>query len=136
MYSPEDRARICAEVADRISMGEYLEDICARDGMPNRATILRWQMADGDFAAQCARARRISAEINERRVASLADGVVLGTTPPDAARVAINAYTWLAKVRDPQGYGDKAQVEHSGRDGGPIEHSLVVEFVGGDGGGE
>ena len=59
---------------------------------------------------QCALAREVSAELNERRIAQLSESAASGETAPDAARVAINGLTWLAKVRAPKVYGDKLEL--------------------------
>jgi uncharacterized protein (DUF885 family) len=110
-----NRDEIMAIVIERIAAGEFTQDILAEDGMPDAATFRRWKAADEELARQCARARADAAEQNERSVAELARQVVEGTIEPDAARTAANMHTWLAKVRNPKVYGDRLDVEHSGK---------------------
>ena len=120
-----NREAILATVIERVAAGEYVEDICAEEGMPHRVTVQRWLDEDEDAASQWARARARSAVVEERRVAALAAKVEAGELAPEAARVAINARQWLAKIRDPRSYGDKLDVEHRGT----IKVQPVVEVV-------
>ena len=103
---------IKAAIVEAIATGRYLTDVCAEPGMPSRRTVLNWQDSDAEFCAQCARAREVSGEVQERAIAQLSRDVLSGAVPADAARVALNAMTWIAKVRAPKVYGDK--VEHAG----------------------
>lgn len=106
-------AAIAERIVEKIAAGEFLEDFCGKDGIPHRSTVWRWQETDPEFATQCARARERSGAEYERRVAAAAHDVVMGNIEPDAARVAINALTWLCKVRAPKVYGDKVDVTAS-----------------------
>lgn len=100
-----------AEIIDRLGDGGFLQDICSEEGMPDRRTVQRWMKADPDLAAEIARARARAAEADEREVARITAGVLDGTFPPDAARVALSGRMWLAKVRAPKVYGDKLEIE-------------------------
>lgn len=120
-----NREAILAAVIDRVAAGEYVEDICAEEGMPGQSTLWDWINADDAIRDQWARARARSAVVEERRVAALAAKVEAGELAPEAARVAINARQWLAKIRDPRSYGDKLDVEHRGT----IKVQPVVEVV-------
>lgn len=106
---------IAQVIVERLAAGEYLRDICSEEGMPDRRTVQRWMLADEAFAAQCARAREMAAELDEEEVERLARAVEAAELAPEAARVAINARTWLAKVRNPKRYGDRVELEHKGR---------------------
>lgn len=110
-----NREQILATILDRVAQGEYVHNICAEDGMPHPVTVQRWIAADEEVAAQWARARAMSALVEERRVAEHIDAMLAGELEPDVARVAINARQWLAKIRDPKSYGDKVELEHKGR---------------------
>lgn len=110
-----NRAEIAQTIVRRIAGGEFLKDICAESGMPDRVTFWEWTVADPELATQCAHARALAASENEREVAELARKAAEGKIEPDAARVAINAHTWLAKVRNPKVYGDRVELEHKGR---------------------
>lgn len=110
-----NRDEILATVIERIARGEFLTEICKDAGMPSRQTIWEWIDADEALATRCARARAWAAVEDERAVAELARQVVAGEIEPDAARTAANMHTWLAKVRNPKVYGDRLDVEHSGK---------------------
>lgn len=110
MMDPE----VCERVVEKIAKGEYLSDFCGKDGIPTARTLQNWQLADPAFFAQCARAREVSAELNERRISQIIEKTLADEVKPDAARVAINGLTWLAKVRAPKVYGDAVDVKHSG----------------------
>ena len=103
-----------AAIVEKVAGGEYLRTFCGENGFPSRSTVARWLQEDADFATQYAHARESSGEVHEQSVAKLVDGVITGDIEPDAARVAINALTWLAKVRAPRQYGDQLDVKHSG----------------------
>lgn len=110
-YSVTQRAQIMDAIVERLAVGEFLDHICAQDGMPDTRTIDRWAADDAEFAAACARARSRSAELYERKVRDVAEMVAAGDMDPAAARVAGNLYQWLAMVRDRSRYGDKVQVD-------------------------
>lgn len=110
-YPPE----VAQAIVERLEAGEFLNDICAEQGMPDPSTFRRWKRADEELARQCARARVEAAVVDEQKVAELAAKVIAGEIEPEAARVAINAHTWLAKVRAPRVYGDKLEVEATHR---------------------
>lgn len=112
--TPEAKTR----VVENIAQGLYLADFCGKDGIPTARTIQTHLLSDTEFFAQCARAREVSAELNERRIAQIVESTLADEIKPDAARVAINGLTWLAKVRAPRVYGEKVEV--SGPGGGPL----------------
>lgn len=55
-YGPELTARIC----ERLSDGQSLREICKSEGMPSRATVLRWLQVHDEFRDQYAQARERS----------------------------------------------------------------------------
>lgn len=105
---------IAEQIVDSIAQGVLLDKICKRRGFPSRMTIWRWRQDNPDFDTQCARAREVSAAVDEDRIAGLVDSVIAKKIEPDAARVALNGLTWLAKVRAPKTYGEQVDVKHSG----------------------
>lgn len=109
-----DAASLKPLIVERIAKGEFVEDICATDGMPSESTFYAWHAADDEFRSQCARAREASAGIFERKVVQLANDCIAGTIDPKAANAAGNLLTWVAKVRNRKVYGDKAELEHKG----------------------
>jgi hypothetical protein len=100
--------------------------------MPDRGTVQRWMAADADFAAGCARARELGADVHAEAVIEIADTDPerLPTGAIDAASVAdkkvrIAARQWFAAKVAPRVYGDKLTQEHTGAGGGPIQHQNI-----------
>jgi hypothetical protein len=115
MFSDKLAERIFDELMD----GRSLVQICAADDMPNRRTVLRWMEKDEAFATKCARARTMQADLMDDKILELAENCTPESAPAD--RVKLAAYQWRASKLAPKKYGDKASVELSGKDGGPIE---------------
>lgn len=122
-YTEEIADTIC----ERLMEGRSLRSICGDDDMPNRQTVVRWQVQHEDFAAKCARARELQADLMDDMILDVADGCKNETALAD--RVKISAYQWRASKLAPKRYGDKVQTEHSGPDGGPIPTQVTVNFV-------
>jgi hypothetical protein len=57
-YSPKVAERVCVAIAE----GYSLRQIAAREGWPDRSTILRWLNKHAEFRDQYARAREMQAE--------------------------------------------------------------------------
>lgn len=115
MFSDELAERIFDELMD----GRSLVQICAADDMPNRRTVLRWMEKDEAFATKCARARTMQADLMDDKILELAENCTPESAPAD--RVKLAAYQWRASKLAPKKYGDKASLEMTGKDGGPIE---------------
>lgn len=47
-------------------------------------------------------------------------------------RLRVDARKWVAAKLKPRIYADKTTTEHTGANGGPIEHSIGVRFVAGE----
>lgn len=117
--SPKKRARVevakqqitVEQICERISAGESLRNIAR--SINAAETTLRSMLRREEAAAHYARARedrahRFAEEINE-----LADQVIAGQIPTDAARVAIDAKKWTASRLMPAAYGDRQQVDQT-----------------------
>lgn len=122
-YSEEIAEQIC----ERLMEGRSLRSICDDDDMPDRTTVIRWQVARPEFAAKCARARELQADLMDDMILDTAARCTVETAQAD--RVKISAYQWRASKLAPKKYGDKVQQEVSGPDGGPIPTKVMVNFV-------
>lgn len=128
MGRPSSYTREIADaILDRLAAGESLRAICADDEMPGQTTVYRWLSERADFREQYARAREDQAETFASQIIDIADDE---SVPADSRRIRVDARKWVAGKLRPKVYGDKAAVEHSGPDGGPVEMSLSVEFLG------
>lgn len=136
-YNQEIADLICERLAD----GESLRQICADDGMPNRATVFRWLGIYKEFSDQYARAREEQAEALADEIVAIADDKTgdlrfdaEGNEIPDKefiarSRLRVDARKWVASKLKPKKYGDKISQEVSGPDGAPVETKWTVEFV-------
>lgn len=120
---------ILAEICERLSNGEPMAQICRDDGMPDATTVWRWGEADPDVSQAIARAReqgfdaiavdalRIADDgINDKQVD--ADGrVVVDHDVVQRSKLRVETRLKLLAKWDPKRYGDRQQVEHSGKIG-------------------
>jgi hypothetical protein len=94
-------------IADRIctyiSEGGSLTAFCLQDGVPRKATIMRWLRENALFRDCYARAREDQAEVYADSIAAIADG----EGDPNDKRVRIDARKWLASKLAPKKYGDR-----------------------------
>lgn len=94
--------------------------------MPTMSTVERW-LADptrDDFREQYAQAAN-------RRADNLAEDVMqvaYGDDDPARARVKMDALKWFAEKTHPKKYGQRAALEHSGPDGGPIKSEQSIDL--------
>lgn len=116
-----DKSEIVPKVLEHVRGGGSVQSICtSRDGMPSEATWREWCDKDPVLSSEYARAREARGHHYGERVAELCLKVERGEMPPDAARVAIDGYKWVAGRMTPKVYGDRIAAELSGPDGGPI----------------
>lgn len=121
MY-PEETRQI---ILDRIAAGESLRSVCEGEGMPDKATVLRW-LSDPEFATKYARARECQADVLFDGMADIEDKVIAGDLRPDAARVILDSQRWRAEKLKPKAYGSKVDINH----GGQVGINATVRFVG------
>lgn len=119
LYTEEIADEICSFLMDGLSMRQ----VCELDGMPSRATLIRWQRDNEDFDAKCARARVLQAELMEDLVMRTAHECTPETAHADKVKLA--AYQWRAAKLNPRVYGDKLQ--HTGDGGGAV--AVVMNVV-------
>lgn len=126
MFNQETADRIC----ERIGLGEPLREICRSDGMPAWRTVYDWIEQQPDFAARIARARARGFDAIAEECLAIADdtsGDTMIVSGEDNAREAANT-EWISRSKlrvetrlkllakwDPKRYGDKLDLNHSGR---------------------
>lgn len=93
--------------------GESLRQICARKGMPDRTTVMRWLDADESFASRYARAREMQGDHMDDLILETANDCTPESAP--AARVKIDAYKWRAAKLNPKRYGERLDVTSDGK---------------------
>lgn len=97
-------------ICEAIEGGSTIREICAREEMPDWATIRRWLRSNDDFRTQYAHAREVSAAAMEERIFAEAETAV-NSDSAAAVRVRIDALKWIMSKRAPKVYGDKQQIE-------------------------
>ncbi|NDD83405.1 hypothetical protein EBZ38_03870 [bacterium] len=109
-----------------------LEHICnAEEWLPSASTFHEWRAGDKVLAERYARAR-------EEQAVYMADTAgVIGTqlvaknpsysVDPQAYRAYLDGVKWRASKLAPKTFGEKQQVEHTGKDGGPIKTEAVYK---------
>lgn len=115
-------------ICERIAGGESMRRICSDEGMPDRATVLRWLDADESFAAKYARAREHQGDYLDDEMAEVVDEVRSGALDPQAGRVVLAGMQWRASKLAPKKYGDRLDLNanHSGG----VQVTIVSEFQG------
>ena len=108
-YTDEVAAIICRRLAD----GESLRQICRDKAMPDRETVRRWLTANSQFRVQYALARDWMVDALAERALEMAENA----TPENAnaRRVLVDAIKWYTGKVAPKKYGDRVNVEHSGK---------------------
>jgi hypothetical protein len=129
-YSPVIAATICSAIADGVSVRK----ICARDDMPDKATVMRWLAEHEEFRRQYAAARELQADLLFDEALEIADDASRDTRVVDGSegapvavvdhehisrsRLRVDTRKWAAGKLAPKKYGDRVAL--TGADGGPI----------------
>lgn len=123
-FSQELADRICAELADGLSM----RTICKADDMPDKSTVFRWIRTNTEFRDQYTRAKEESADALTDEMLDIADdssndwiernsddgGVQFNGDHVQRSRLRIETRKWIASKLKPKKYGDK--LTHEGGD--------------------
>lgn len=118
VYDKEQADAIIA----RIAMGDSLKSICADESMPAESTFRLWATNDIDgLAARYARAYEARGDLRAEEVEDIGQRALRGEVDSAAARVAMDAMKWAASKFHARRYGDRQAIEHTGKDGGPIQ---------------
>lgn len=132
MYSKELGEAICS----LLSEGNSLRAVCRMLGL-HESSVRYWELGNDEFAAQTARARKLGCDALADQTLEIADGkspVVVDTPdgpaemPPDRDRDRLRVDTRLRLIGKwhQHKYGDRAAVELTGKDGGPIQHAAAM----------
>lgn len=132
IHGDEVRATILA----RLAKGESLRAICRDETMPDASTVHEWVIKEPQFAQQYTRARELQADMLVDEILEIADdnsrdviqyedgeGNITERVNHDhinRSRLRVDARKWFASKVFPKRYGDKQEVEHTGKDGTPL----------------
>lgn len=127
-FTPEKGALICNRIAD----GESLRAICRDEGMPDKATVLRWLAANEHFRDQYARAREAQADHFADEILEISDDAtndymmrkrgddvetVVDHEHISRSKLRVDARRWLMSKMAPKKYGDRQEVNLKVTDG-------------------
>lgn len=122
LYTPEVVETIC----EGLSKGIPLTVICAEEGMPAPRTVRDWEADMPDVAAAIARARADGEVALAEQCLTIADdeqhdwelskkGVVTNEVAIGRAKLQIDTRLKLLAKFNPKKWGDRIEVEHSGK---------------------
>lgn len=120
------------EVVDRIleglSEGKTLTSLCADPEMPNRSTFIDWVNGDRVLSQRFAHARETGYDVIAEECLKIADFSALDTLIAEKTGNPMADTEWIARSRlrvdtrlkllakwYPKKYGDKLDIEHSGK---------------------
>lgn len=136
LYTPE----VAAEICERIALGETLVSICKDEKLPSEQTVRRWcwegKPEHEEFRAAYARAREAQMDAWADEIVTISDDGSQDTkyVGRDGKELAVCDAEWISRSRlrvdtrkflmakiAPRRYGERSQMELTGKDGGPIE---------------
>lgn len=116
-YAKEKVDRILESIAD----GRSLRASSKENDVP-APTFLSWVDGDETLRERYARARISQAEVHADDIVTTADRDDLD--PKDKA-VRVDARKWVASKLHPSRYGDAKRLEHTGKDGAPLNLTVL-----------
>lgn len=119
-YTQETADRIC----ELISSGKTLTWICRQPDMPGRRTVGDWRRAHPDFDAAYKQAQEDGCHALLDETLEIADD---REEDSSSRKIQIWARHELIKRKRPDLFSDKVALEHTGKNGGPVETFTRVE---------
>lgn len=138
VFSAELAEQICAALAE----GRSLRDVCSADGMPAESTVRAWAIEDREgFSAQYTLAREVGYQAMADELLEIADdgrndwmerrgeedaGWQANGEHIQRSRLRVDTRKWMLSKVLPKVYGEKQQLEHTGKGGAPLVPVLNV----------
>lgn len=130
---------LASEICERMASGESVLHISRDEHMPAESTIRNWALTDRDgFFARYTRAQILRAHHLADESLDISDDGrndtyrdENGNTRIDfdviqRSRLRVDTRKWYLSKVLPKVYGERQAVEHSGPNGGPIEHTEIA----------
>ena len=127
---------IAADICRRLASGESLRAICRDEAFPPESTVRGWVVDDHKgFAAQYARSRDIGLDVMADEIVEISDdgsndwmerqgenseGWMLNGEHVQRSRLRVDTRKWILSKVAAKKYGERVNLEHSGKNGGPI----------------
>ena len=114
---------IASQVIELIASDTPLSKIGKIEGLPHKATILRWVAGEVEgvpdsFRDRYARAMEIQAD---SRFEGLRDTTMDESIPVDRLRVVVDAEKWILARQYRAKYGDRTAYDHGGQRDNPVQ---------------
>jgi len=138
-------AAICNEICKRLADGEPLAQICRDKKMPCPNSVRNWMEKDKELNEAIARARedgedKIAADCLEiadnatndymaKQDGEGATAYALNGEHIQRSKLRIETRLKLLAKWNPKKYGDRTSLEHTGKDGAPIELTITKKVV-------
>lgn len=114
--NPDDQAKVvwpfsqslCDTIAELISEGKTLSQICTIEGFPPAGVINKWQMAHPETKAQFKEARAMRAQVFHDLTIETAEHSEPETAASD--KLLVDTYKWAAEVGDRETYGKQQKI--------------------------
>ena len=110
-YSPE----LVEKLLEHLEDGLCVSDVAKIEGMPKVRTVYQWMEAHPEFAQAYARAVEAGIRGNESELLAEARRRPVDSVDAQGQRTLVDALKWRLSKRLPRDFGDRQQVEHSGK---------------------
>lgn len=126
-WSQDMADALCADLASGMS----LRTACLADDRPAMSTVFKWIRTIPEFSQQYDKAKAESADALAEEILDIADDgtndwmeartkdgevrMVLDKENVQRSRLRVDARKWIASKLKPKKYGDKTEVEHTGK---------------------
>lgn len=102
---------ILDEIIAGVAAGRSLANVCKdNEALPDVRNVYRWLDKDEGFRQRYLRACANRSLVYADTIGDIAHATIAGRVDPNAARVAINAYQWIAARLVPTTYGERQEV--------------------------
>jgi hypothetical protein len=99
------------EIIAGVAGGRSLANVCKdNEALPDVRNVYRWMDQDEGFRLRYLRACANRSLVYADTIGDIASATLDGRVDPNAARVAINAYQWIAARLVPDTYGERQEV--------------------------
>lgn len=124
--------KLVFDICEMIANGDSMRSVCRDEAMPAMTTIFRWLKENDEFRAQYEIATQERAEAMNEDIIDIADNATndwMASHGKDdegyrqngetlqRSRLRVDVRKWHMSKMNPKKYGDKQQIEHSGKIG-------------------
>lgn len=130
-FGAKKRKAIQEKILERLMKGEHLTAICRDSEMPSLETVYRWLRTNAEFAERYSFSREVAAQVMCDEIIEIADdsgddwidgwdGRKLNRDAIERSKIKIDARKWTLATTMPHKFGNRTNIEVSGKDGGAI----------------